>query len=173
MPHSNYPTLTNAVQEDVTLNSLPIFQFAIFYNSLLEFTWCAPFTIRGRVHANGDIFVGSQSPLSFSNTVTCTGGIYKTNWDGHTTSQYTGAITYSGNPGSGPNIPFIMLPLGTNNVNSIINMPPTNDAATTLGQQRFCNMASVLLLVSNTTVNLYVRSSQNGALPGPIPIQPY
>jgi hypothetical protein len=30
-----------------------VFQFAIFYNSLLEFTWCAPMTVNGRTHANG------------------------------------------------------------------------------------------------------------------------
>ncbi len=166
MPHSSYPTLTNAIQEDVTLNSLPIFQFAIFYNSLLEFTWAAPLTVRGRVHANNNIFVGSASALSFSNTVTCTGGIYKTNWAGHLTSEMTGTITYSGNPGSSTNVPFILLPLGTNNVHSIIDMPPTNDAATTLGQQRFCNTAQIVLLVSNTSVTVSIRSSQNGALPG-------
>lgn len=166
MPNSRYPTLTNAVQEDVTLNSVPIFQFAIFYNSLLEFTWAAPLTVRGRVHANGNIFVGSASPLSFSNTVTCTGGIYKTNWAGHVLSDYTGSITYSGNPTYSTNVPFILLPLGTNNVHSIIDMPPTNDASTTLGQQRFCNMAQILLLVSNTSVTVNIRSSQNGNLPG-------
>src|SRR2546430_1339552 len=33
---------------------IPIFQFAVFYNSLLEFTWSATMTINGRVHANSN-----------------------------------------------------------------------------------------------------------------------
>ncbi|MGB0579047.1 MAG: hypothetical protein ACPGVU_05030 [Limisphaerales bacterium] len=41
-----YP-ITNAVMQEVQLASIPVFQFAIFYNSLLEFTWAAPLTIRG------------------------------------------------------------------------------------------------------------------------------
>ncbi len=48
---------------------VPIFQFAVFYNSLLEFTWTATLTLNGRVHANGDIYVGSASALTFNSVV--------------------------------------------------------------------------------------------------------
>ena len=41
---------TNAVQQDIQMAEIPVFQFAIFYNNLLEFTDCAPLTINGRVH---------------------------------------------------------------------------------------------------------------------------
>jgi hypothetical protein len=47
--------ITNACQLEVGLDLIPVFQFAIFYNSLLEFTWCAPLTVNGRTHANGNI----------------------------------------------------------------------------------------------------------------------
>ena len=54
--------ITNACQLDVGLDLIPVFQFAIFYNSLLEFTWCAPMTVNGRTHANGNIYTGSTWP---------------------------------------------------------------------------------------------------------------
>jgi len=104
--------LTNAVQQDLQLISVPVFQFAIFYNGLLEFTWCATFTVNGRTHANGNIFVGSSQNLTFSSTVTTTGGIYKTNWDGHTTGQMSGSVTYGGNPGYTTNNSTLTLPIG-------------------------------------------------------------
>src|ERR1035437_1214371 len=70
-------------------NSTPLFQFGIFYNSLLEFTWCAPMTINGRTHANGDIYTGSAWPLTFNSLVTKAGTISSPAWDGHLTSEYT------------------------------------------------------------------------------------
>jgi len=45
---------------------VPIFQFAIFYDKLMEFTWNGAFTINGRVHGNGDIYVGSSQTLTFN-----------------------------------------------------------------------------------------------------------
>src|SRR5262249_44164637 len=98
--------------------SVPIFQFAIFYNNLLEFTWSAAFTVNGWVHANGNIFVGSSSALTFNSVVTTAGAIYKTNWDGHTVLQMTGAINFYGNPGWMTNVPVVTLPVGTNSMSS-------------------------------------------------------
>ena len=81
--------ITNACQLDVGLDLIPVFQFAIFYNSLLEFTWCAPMTVNGRTHANGNIYTGSTCQLTFNGLVTTTGTISSPAWDGHATSDYT------------------------------------------------------------------------------------
>lgn len=162
--------VTAAVQEDVTFNQIPIFQFAIFYNSLLEFTWAAPFTIRGRVQANGNIYEGSSSALTFYGTVTTTGTITKPAWAGYTTSQYTGSITYDGSPTYTTNVAYVMLPLGTNNVHSIIDMPPSGESPmSSLGQQRLYNEAEVVILVSNTVVTTIIQAQQNGLNPGSDP----
>ena len=161
--------LTNAVQQDVQLISVPVFQFAIFYNGLMEFTWCATFTVNGRTHANGNIFVGSSAALSFNSTVTTTGGIYKTNWDGHTVSQMTGALTYSGNPGYSTNVATLTLPIGTNSmapaaVRELINLPPVGeDPMSGLGQARYYNKAKVVLLVTDTNVSAYLKTSSTDA----------
>jgi hypothetical protein len=162
--------ITNAVQQDLECDSIPVFQFAIFYNSLLEFTWAAPLTVRGRTHANGNVFVGSASPLVFNSTVTSTGQILLTNWDGHTLSQYTGSITYNGNPGYSTNVPVLQLPIGTNNtpaaVREVVNMPPVGeDPNSPLASQRYFNKSEVTLLVSNTVVTAILKNSPSDSTP--------
>jgi hypothetical protein len=147
---------------------VPIFQFAIFYNSLLEFTWQATFTVNGRVHANGDIYVGSASALTFNSLVTTAGGIYKTNWGGHTLSQMTGAINYNGNPASVTNVSRVALQIATNGspagMREIINMPPPGEnPLSDVAVQRYYNRFGVDLLVSNLTVTVYLRNSLTGA----------
>ena len=158
--------LTNAVLEDIQLISIPIFQFGIFYNGLMEFTWCATFTVNGRTHANGDIYVGqgSSATLTFNTTVTATGGIYKTNWDGHTLGQMTGTINYNGNPGYSTNVPILSLPIGQANtpaaVREVVNIPPVGEDPTSpIGLSRYYNRPGVALLVSNLTVTAFVRNS--------------
>jgi len=143
---------------------VPIFQFAIFYNNLLEFTWSATFTVNGRVHANGDIFVGSPSPLTFNSVVTTAGQIYKTNWDGHTVAQMTGAVTYLGTPGWMTNVSHLSLPVGTNSTpaatREILYQPPAGEDPTSrVGEQRYFSKAGVVLLVSNTTVTASFKNS--------------
>jgi hypothetical protein len=160
--------LTNAVLEDIQLISIPIFQFGIFYNGLMEFTWCATFTVNGRTHANGDIYVGSASALTFSSTVTTTGGIYKTNWDGHTLGQMTATVNYNGTPGYSTNVNTLSLPIGQGNtpaaVREVVNIPPAGEDPTSpMGLQRYYNRPGVALLVSNLTVTAYVRNSGTDA----------
>src|SRR6202012_5757363 len=50
--------------------SVPLSSFAIFYNGLLEFTMCETMAVNGPVHANGSIYVGSSSTLTFNGSVT-------------------------------------------------------------------------------------------------------
>jgi hypothetical protein len=155
--------ITNAVQQDLALNAIPIFQFAIFYNSLMEYTWCATFTINGRVHANGSIYTGSSSQLTFNGNVTTTTSISSPANDGHS-PPYTYNGTFNGGLATNG---YILLPLGTNNVHNIVQEPPTGESpSSVLGSSRLYNLANVVLLVSNSTVTLRVQSSQNGLVPG-------
>jgi hypothetical protein len=158
--------LTNAVLQDLELDLIPVFQNAIFYNSLLEFTWCATFNINGRVHANSNIFVGSSGNLTFNSLVTTTGGIYRTNWAGKTTSQYTGSVTYNNTPGYLTNQHSLTLPIGTNNtadaVHEIVNIPPSGeDVNSPLGSQRYYNKAALVVLVTDTNVSLTMKTSSS------------
>jgi hypothetical protein len=142
-------------------NWAPVFQFAVFYNSLLEFTWCGPLTINGWVHANGDIYTGSGWQLTFNSLVSTTGTISSPAWDGHTTSQYTNTPQFS--VGYVTNRPPLLLPIATNNTSAaareLINMPPAGeDPNSAVGQQRYYNKAELVLLVSNATVTLTLKS---------------
>ena len=165
--------LTNAVQEDLTLASVPIFQFAIYYNGLLEFTWTAPFTVNGRVHSNNSIYTGSQSALIFNAPVTTAGSLISPAWFGKTTSQYTTAAQYKGSPTYTTNVPVVTLPLGTNNVHSIIDIPPNGESVTSsLGTQRLYNQAKITILVNDTNVVFCAQNGANGnaAITDPSPI---
>jgi len=165
--------ITNAVQQDIEMDNIPVYQYAIFYNSLAEFTWAAPLTVNGRTHANGSIFVGSSSPLTFNALVTATGIIVKSNWAGHVLSDYTGAITYKGTPGYSTNCQVLQLPIGTNNsasaVREVVNIPPGGeDVNSAMGQQRFYNKAGVVLLVSNSTVTTVLKTTPSDTSTAPI-----
>lgn len=150
---NGYFNMTNAVQQEIQLASIPVFQFAIFYNGLLEFTWAAPLTVRGRVHANGDIYTGSASPLAFHSMVTATATIQKKGWAGYNLSAMTGSIDYFG--GKDTNVSTLALPIGTNNtaaaVRELIYPPPTGEAiGSEMGQQRYYNKAELIINVNSS-----------------------
>lgn len=152
--------VTGAVQQDVQLAQIPIFQFAIYYNSLLEFTWAAPFVVRGRVHANGDIYTGSAEDLTFHSPVTSSGTIRKRGWAGYSLGNMNGDINYRA--GYATNVPALTLPIGTPNtpdaVREIINLPPAGESMySALGTNRFYNKAELVLLVSNNAVQLNLK----------------
>ncbi|MGD0260993.1 MAG: hypothetical protein ABSD29_14355 [Verrucomicrobiota bacterium] len=147
-------SITNACQLDVGLDLIPIFQFAIFYNGLLEFTWCAPFTINGLTHANANIYVGSMDTLTFNGLVTTTGTISSPAWDGEQTSAYTAAVNY--NSLYSTNSQALTLPIGTTNVISVL-------AQNTNSSSLYYNAANLILLVSNSTVTLTLTNEQTAA----------
>ncbi len=156
---------SNALAQSTTL---PIFQYAIFYNDLLEFTWCAPMTVNGRVHADGDIYTGTEWQLTFNDYVTATGSVSSPAWDGHSTSEYTDAPKF--NRPVVTNAAPLFLFTGTSNsadaMREIINMPPPGgDTNAALSAQRFYNKAGVVLLVSNTSITAIVKSSMNDPSP--------
>jgi hypothetical protein len=139
-------------------NSTPLFQFAIFYNSLLEFTWCGPMNITGPTYANGDIYTGSAWPLNFDGLVITTGSMSSPAWDGHSTSDYTNLVWSF--PGYCTHPEPVTLSFGTTNFHAIIEMPPDGeDPNSVLSQQRYYNKANLILLVSNSTVTLTLKSS--------------
>lgn len=158
--NGRYP-VTNGISQDLQLASVPVFQFAIFYNSLLEFSTAAPLTIGGRVHANSNIYVGSGSPLLFTTNVSSTRTVTNPPWAGQGGSGWGGSVTYQGSITT--NASSLTLPIGTNNsaaaVREVINMPPTGEAmSSAMGQERYYNKSEMLVLVSNSTVTVQVKT---------------
>jgi hypothetical protein len=168
--------ITAAVQQDIELDLIPIFQFAIFYNSLLEFTWCAPMTVNGRTHANGNMYTGSAWQLTFNDIVDVTGTITSPSWGGYSSSQYSVPARY--NPNYSTNSNSLVLPIGTSNspaaVREIIQMPPVGgDTNGSLASQRYYNKAQVVLLVSNTTVSAIYKTSMHDSSPNVVTARYY
>lgn len=140
---------------------IPVFGFAVFYNSLLEFSFTSAWIIDGPVHANSEVHTGANVPFTFTDTVTSTRPFSSPAKGGQDSWPYLG--TYLGTPPSITNV-FPLLPVtGTNNAHALIELPlpgvpPTN----ALERARLCNQAQVVLVISNTTVSARIQAS-----PGP------
>ncbi|MCP5024237.1 MAG: hypothetical protein GY930_21010 [bacterium] len=67
----------------VATETTPIFQFAVLYNSDLEILPGPSMTLGGRVHANGDMYLGCGNTLTMdTNYVHALGKVYRTRKDG-------------------------------------------------------------------------------------------
>ncbi len=164
-----YSKVVAAVQEDVLLALVPITQYAIFYNGLLEFSTCATMFVNGRVHANGNIYTGTSASLTFNGTVTTTGTISSPAWNGQGPS-WSNKGTYNGTPGYRTNVPSVTLSIPMTNSHAMIDMPPAGESPTSMtGGARLYNLAQVVLLVSNNLVSMTVQNSANSQVPGADP----
>jgi len=165
----NGTTAIGAVQEDFLLALVPITQYAIFYNGLLEFSTCADMTVNGRVHCNSNIYTGTGASLTFNGTVTATGTITSPAWNGQG-PNWSNKGTYNGSPTSRTNVPTVSLSVGNTNVHALIDMPPTGESPSSVnGSRRLANQAQVVLLVSNANVTLKVQAPSSTANAGSDP----
>lgn len=156
---------------------IPVFQFAIFYDGLLEFSSTADLTINGLVHANGPVFVGAgtNSALIFGDAVSSCGTLFapannSQNWGDPYTYSENWRTTFNGYPSYITNVPAIGLPIPTNNLHAIIEIPPPGEnVQSELWKARLFNQAQIVLLVSNASVTLGVRSYSSTTEPQFIP----
>jgi hypothetical protein len=177
LSNSNYGVVGTA-QEDVLLALVPLNTWAIFYNGLLEFSQCAPMVVNGPVMANGSIYVGTSSSLTFnggvSTTATLTAPLVDGLTSGWTPSDSTSwKTTFNGSPAYTTNVASVSVSLAMTNSHAIIDLPDSGeDPLSTLGQQRLYNQAQMVLIVTNPvsgtnpTVVLTLQSSVSGQVPG-------
>lgn len=160
--NSSY-NIVGAVNQDVQVASIPIFQFAIFYGLDLELNTMTTMNVNGRVHSNGIIYTYPSATLTFKSDVTSVGKIIKTRKPGdpaYSSSPPAGTITYLGQKDTG--VSSLNLPIGTNNtpaaVRQVIEIPPPSEAVNSpMGQQRYYNKAELLILVTNGTVSVAAK----------------
>lgn len=62
------------IQDQAQAVSVYVMRYGVFYEEDLEILPGASMTFRGRVHTNGDMYLGG--PLSFYDRITCAGNIY-------------------------------------------------------------------------------------------------
>ena len=149
------------VSQVFDIDTVPIFQFLIFYNMNLEIDPGATMNVNGPVFSNAGIWTGSSS-LTFNSTVWAVGQVVNGVNDPFLTSpvSYTGSgnstYTVRGQPLSGVN--HVTMPVaGTNDnpivVESILQWPPSAYALgsaaayTTAGETYLPNYAD--LIISN------------------------
>jgi hypothetical protein len=116
--------------EAVQFASIPLFQFAIFYNINMEICPGSAMTINGPVYCNQSIWEGSDN-ATFSSTVTAVGTNDTLNIDPFATDyspQTAGAHFLPGQPVHGADALTLPIAGATNNnptnVEQILNLPP-------------------------------------------------
>jgi hypothetical protein len=184
LANSRYGVVGTA-EEDVLLALVPLSTWAIFYNGTLEFSYCAPMVVNGRVQANGPIYVGTTASLVFSNVVSSTTNIAAPNLDGSTTSQWdpnnpsTWNTTFAA--GSCQNGPSVTVSLNMTNSHFLIDYPASNqtgiNANNSTNAQMLYNLAQMVLVVTNNSVGgtptvimtLQAPQTQNNQVPGSDP----
>lgn len=93
------------VEQDLQINMVPLFQFAIFYNEDLEVSPGADMVISGPVHTNGNLIARCQTGFSntvqFTDRVTAVGGLFANT--GYKGTIYNETDTADAGPGgTGP-----------------------------------------------------------------------
>jgi hypothetical protein len=126
--------------------SIPVFQFAIFYNVDLDMAPGSTMTIGGKTFSNGNIWFDSVAQVTFNDTVTCAGTFnLKADPNGDQTANVNASPTtpiynFTGNGGQPlSHADAIILPIGANsltnnnatNVEAILQPPPPAYAAGT------------------------------------------
>ena len=163
---SNQPySVPATVQQTFELASIPIFQYAIFYDLNMEIDPGASMTVTGPVYSNGGIWSGS-SVLTFNSTVSAAGNIYNTNSDPFA-STYTGSGNSTYLVSSNISQDTLAMPIGQTNdptaIRALLNLPPAGTAPySSTGQLYFINQTD--LIVSNSpggTLSAYLQDSNN------------
>jgi len=72
---NNSINLTTALEQDIQVATIPLFQFAIFYNVDLEINPGAAMTVTGPVHCNSTNYINPGATLTFNSDVTAVGPI--------------------------------------------------------------------------------------------------
>jgi hypothetical protein len=147
-------TTPAAVQQDFQLASIPIFQFAIFYNTDIELNGAATLHVRGRVHGNANLFTGSSANQYFYEDVTTSSVISNGTRYGWATN---GTVYYYDTHTGGHS--QMTLPIGTNNtaaaVREVLQPPPSGeDINSAMGRERYYNKAELVIQVTDTNVSV-------------------
>jgi len=103
--HPILGSYTSYCEQDLQVASIPLYQFAVFYNMDMEFGPGADMVISGPVHTNGNLIArdqtGNTNKLEFQNRVTVAKGFFANTGYKGSTVMNTGSVD-SGPGGTGP-----------------------------------------------------------------------
>ena len=79
---------------------VPVFQFAVFYEQDMEFHPGQDMTITGRMHSNGDMYLGAGTTLNIDSYVTAAGDIFASRKAGSGETYGSGQVNIKNKDGS-------------------------------------------------------------------------
>ena len=151
--------ITAAVRQDIEMATIPLFQFAIFYNLDLEINPGPNMTVTGPVHSNYEIFLEPQATLTFQGDVTAAGNILNHKKPGDPLGRTRGSVVYAPGVQHDAGVSTLNLPIGTNNspavVREVVEPPPLSELPSSpLGKERFYNKADMIVTVTDLGVSV-------------------
>jgi hypothetical protein len=144
------------VLQQLQLASIPIFQFAMYSSGEMEISCGQPFTVTGRVHSNGNLYVEPDSSLTFKSSVTAVIAVLFPQRDPlDTRGKPSGTVVYAQTNQPVFPVSSLTLPIGTTNtpqaIREIIEPPPVGeDQNSPIGRLRYYNLCDMVLVVSDT-----------------------
>jgi hypothetical protein len=165
--------IVSTVGQQIFLGTIPMFQFAIFYEGDMEIAPGAAMTINGAVHGNANIYLDPQAGLTFGNTVSAVDQIYLNASPLDPSSRTFSSVTFNGSPQEAVEVNPLNLPVGTNttgtvsntsqNVYAILQMPTAGQTPTSAtGTNLLYNRADMIIIVSNNnTITVTSGASVN------------
>jgi len=167
------PQQVNAgVLQQLELDSIPVFQFAMYSSGEMEISCGQPFTVTGRVHSNGQLYVEPDSSLTFESSVTAVGSVLFQRDPLDTRGNPAGTVVYAETNQPVFPVSSLTLPIGTTNspqaVREIIEPPPAGEDPTSpLGQLRYYNQCDMVLVAAGTGISATSGYFNNFATPIP------
>ncbi|MFZ0828750.1 MAG: hypothetical protein WAO02_15135 [Verrucomicrobiia bacterium] len=150
--------VTGGVSQQLQLDNIPIFQFAMYSSGEMEISCGQPFDITGRVHSNGILYVEPDNSMTFESSVTAVTSILNQRDPLDTRSPPTNYIPVYVHPDQkvAP-VPSFTLPIGVTNtpqaIREIIEPPPNGeDPNSAVGRLRYYNQCDMLVVVSDAGI---------------------
>jgi len=153
----------SAVGQEINLGTIPIFQFAIFYQDDMEINPGPVMNISGLVHGNNNIYLQPQATLTFNNDLSASGNVVLGSKPGDPTGRTPGSVKFNAFHLSDVNP--LNLPVGTNttspvqsisdNVHAVLEVPSAGeDPNSTAGKNRLYNKADIIITITNGQVSV-------------------
>jgi hypothetical protein len=161
--------IVSTVGQQLNLGTIPLFQFAIFYQNDMEIAPGAAMTVSGAVHGNANIYLDPQNGLTFSNNVSAVDQVYTNQSPQDPSFRTFSGVTFDGFDLSG--VDPLNLPVGTNTAGTVSNMsqnvyailqPPQNgqSPSSSTGTNLLYNKADMIIIISNNNT-ISVTSGAN------------
>jgi len=165
-------SVSGGVLQQLQLASIPIFQFAMYSSGEMEVSCGQPFTITGRVHSNGQLYVEPDSALTFKSSVTAVISVLFQRDPLDTRGSPSGTVVYAQTNQPVFPVSSLTLPIGTTNtpqaIREIIEPPPVGeDPNSPIGRLRYYNECDMVVVASDTGISATSGRFNNFATPIP------